>query len=285
MKNESWFILRRNLWRLKVKMLPCSGLCENEHVLILHSVQSAALRFLIESLNGIVQDVNFVFDSSGGRLCCMDGQRSALVFAALDGAQFEEYHCASQVVLGLNMNSLFKLLKTASNSDVLTMSLKDSCRHQLHICLVNKEKNSTVRSMLRLLDLDFEMYNIPDVTFDSVFVMPSHELQRVVRDLHSIGEDITISCKEGHLVLSVVGDFASQSFQLGEKSTGLAFQRRSETEIKCKFGLKYLSLFCKASTMATVAELYMKPGFPLVLKYTCGSLGRLQFCLSPKADA
>lgn len=265
-------------------MLPCSGLIAADHVLVLHSVQSAAFRFLIESLNGIVQDVNFVFDESGGRVCCMDAQRSALVFAALDAGQFEEYYCHSRLVLGMNMNSLFKLLKTASNADVLTMSVCRERAHELNICLVNKDKNAKVRSMLRLLDLDLEAYTIPSVTFDSVFVMPSHELQRVVRDLHNIGEDIEISCQNGRLVLSVHGDFASQSFELGEKSTGLAFQRTSKEEIRCKFGLKYLSLFCKASTMATVAELYMKTGFPLVLRYTCGSLGRLQFCLSPKID-
>ena len=99
-------------------MLVCSGLEQSEHALVLHSVQSAAFRFLIESLNGIVQDVNFVFDNTGGKICCMDGQRSALVFAALDAHQFEEYHCPNRIVLGMNMSSLFKLLKTASNADV-----------------------------------------------------------------------------------------------------------------------------------------------------------------------
>jgi proliferating cell nuclear antigen len=262
-----------------------SGLTKTDHLLVIHTVQSAALRFLIESLKDIIHDVNLVFTSTGGRICCMDSAKTALVFTALDAEGFEEYHCNEEkVVVGLNMQSLFKLLKAVGSTDVLTLAISELERHRLKIYIRNVEKNIEVVSSLRLLDLDVENITIPDITFDSVFIMPSHEFQRYIRDLHNIGEDITISATDNLLSLSVVGDFATQSWNIGEKSTGLTFQRRCKSKIQCKFQLKYLALFTKSSALCQVVELFLKPEYPVILRYSCGSLGRLQFALSPKVE-
>lgn len=250
--------------------------------LVAHTVQATSFKSLIEALRDVLSDVNITFDSSGMRLCSMDSSQSALVFASLDSTKFEEYHVAGdRVVVGLNISSFYRLLKTAGNHDVLTLYVMHDDVHSLCVKLTNTEKNCHVVSRLRLLDLDYETYSVPAIDFDSVFVMPSAELQKYIRDLKDISEHITISCQGGDLRFTVQGDFASQEWTLGSrKQGGVAFTKEHEG-VSCKFKMKYLVLFTKSAVACPIAELFLKQGFPMVLRYSIGTLGRLQYAISP----
>ena len=53
------------------------------------------------------------------------------------------------------------------------------------------------------------------------------------------------------------------------------------------YELKHLVLFGKCTSLCNDIEIYMKNDYPLVIKYTVATLGRLLLCLTPirkKAD-
>ena len=84
--------------------------------------------------------------------------------------------------------------------------------------------------------------------------------------------------------MSSRGDFASQTLTFGERLNGLQFQSQSEDYIEGTFSLKYLTLFSKSAALSGFVELYLRQDIPLVLKYSIGSIGRMQYVLSPKVD-
>ena len=47
------------------------------------------------------------------------------------------------------------------------------------------------------------------------------------------------------------------------------------------FSLKYVNLFIKSSCLCSNVEIYLKKGYPLILVYRIGSLGKVQFVLAP----
>src|SRR4029078_5817006 len=47
------------------------------------------------------------------------------------------------------------------------------------------------------------------------------------------------------------------------------------------FELKHLVLFSKCASLCNDIEIYMKNDFPLVIKYTVATLGRILLCLTP----
>lgn len=253
------------------------------------SVQAGAIRVLAESLKEVLTDVNFHFDKTGIKVMSMDGSKVALVHLRLEASQFEEFSCCEAIQAGVNMISLFKILKVINNSDIVSFYIKDNARHRLFIKIENKDKNSIIESCLKLLDLNEDMLTIPDVAFDSVITMPCVDFQRYCRDLSVISDVVQIQSVGDYFELICEGDFADQTVRIGETRNGLVFTKKKgenvATEageiVKGSFSLKYLNLFTKSTNLCSTLEIYLKADYPLILVYSVANLGRLQFGLAP----
>lgn len=253
--------------------------------LYMKSIQGGAIRTLFEVLKEIVHDVSLQFDSSGIRLLTMDGARCALISMKLRADSFEEFHCDGKYTVGVNVASMFKLVRTTGSHDTITLYMLPSASNELGITIQNADKNSLTDFRLKLLDVDSEEITIPDVEFDSVITMPSAYFQRLCRDALNLADHMTIRSQGNTLTLSCSGDFARQETQIGQADAGMAICSRPDAgRVEGKFSLKYLSLFCKASSLCNTLELYLKESFPLIMKYNIASLGEVKFVLAPSAD-
>jgi proliferating cell nuclear antigen len=254
-------------------------------VIYCKSIQGGALRTLFEVLKEIVHDISLQFDSTGIRLLTMDGARCALICMKLRADSFEEYACDDKYAVGVNVASLFKLIRITGSHDTVTFYMLPSASNELGITIQNADKNSTTDFRLKLLDVDSEEITIPDVEFDSVITMPSAYFQRLCRDALNLADHMTIRSHNGTLTLSCTGDFARQETVIGQADAGMAISSRPDAgKVEGKFSLKYLSLFCKSSSLCNTLELYVKESFPLIMKYNIASLGEVKFVLAPSAD-
>lgn len=251
-----------------------------KYVIFVRTVQASAIRTLSEALKEVLIDVNIHFDQTGIKIMSMDGSKVTLVHLMLQADQFENFYCQEQTVIGVNMLSLFKLLKTIGNTDIVTLYIEKEDRHKLGIKIENKEKSIISSSKLRLLDLDEDIISIPDVEFDSVITMPCVDFQKYCRDLSIISESVTITSKGNVFTLFASGDFAEQEITIGETQSGLVISKK-EAEVSGRFPLKYLNLFCKSSGLCSNIEIYLKAHYPLILVFNCASLGTLNFGLAP----
>ena len=253
----------------------------SEKILELQTVQSNAIRILSEVLKETLNDVNFTFDQSGLKIMAMDGSHVALIHLKLLADKFEYYYCERKVQVGLNMLSLFKLMKTVTNNDTVSIFIEKEKPHELGIKIENADKNSRTVFYLKMLDIDENEMRIPEVSLDSVISMPSNEFQRICRDMVNISETITITSSNNSLKLSCSGDYASQETVIGETSHGLVFSKR-DGEVSGDFSLKYINLFTKSTNLSNTVEIYMKENYPLMLSYACANLGTITFALAPK---
>lgn len=253
-------------------------------VLLLRSIQGNAIRTLFEVLKEIVHDVSLRIDPTGIKLLTLDGARCALVYMRLRADAFEEFHCEGTHVLGVNMTSMFKLVKTSGPHDTITLYMDSGTTNELGIKVQNAEKNSVTDFKLKLLDVDDEVITLPDVEFDNVITMPSAFFQRLCRDMLNLGETMVIRSTGDQLVLSCNGDFARQETVIGQADAGMSMSARSDKTVEGRFSLKYLSLFAKATNLSNTIELFLKEAYPLILKYNVASLGELRFCVAPKVE-
>lgn len=243
------------------------------------TVQSSAIRILFESLKDVLTDVNIHANSQGIKIMSMDGSKSAIVHVKLLASQFEKFECPTPVVMGVNMLSLFKILKSIKNNDVISFLVTEDTT-KLIIKIQNKEKQTEIISTLKLLDIDENLLHIPNIDFDSILTIPASDFQTHIRDLSAISNEITIKTDEESIILEVDGDFASQSIKINKKSTAITLDRSKET---CNtFNLKYLLLFTKSSNLCNTIEIYLKSNFPIIILYNVANLGQLKFCLAPK---
>ena len=131
------------------------------------TVQTGAIRILIESLKEILTDANFIIDEKGVKLVAMDSTHTVLIHMKLLQEKFEFFHCEKKIHVGLNMSNFFKLIKTMSNNDTLTLFMEKNNENQLGIKIHNDEKNLQTTYKLNLLDIQDEQSPLPSAAFDS----------------------------------------------------------------------------------------------------------------------
>ena len=258
----------------------------NTNILEVKTVQSSAFRILIEALKEILTDANFEFDEHGIKIMAMDSSHTVLVHLKLNSDNFEEFKCNTKLILGINMINLFKLIKTMSNNDTLTLYVEEDNQSVLGIKIENSEKNTITRYKLNLMDLHEDNIQIPPTIFESVITLPSSDFQKICRDMHNLADDIEIKSVGSQLIFNCKGDFASQETCIGEANSGMTFIQNQHPDeiVQGLFALKHLVLFSKCTNLCNSIELYLKNDYPLIIKYTVASLGSIKLCLAPKMD-
>lgn len=250
----------------------------------LKSVQAGVLRTLFEVLKDIVHDSNIIFGEQGIKLATMDAAKCSLVYLRLRAESFEEYACSETTHVGLNMASMYKLVRICSAHDTIILYVLHDSPNELGIRIENSEKNSRTDFKLKMLDVDDRDITMPDMEFDSVNTLPSTMFQRLCRDMMGLSTSMTITSRKNSLSLSCVGDFASQTTVIGETDDGLVMESNTDAEISSRYSLKYLSLFCKASSLCNTTTLYIRENHPLIIQYSVAGLGELRFMLTPLLD-
>lgn len=248
------------------------------------TVQSHSLKTLFEVLKDVLTDVNIIFDQTGIKIMSMDGNHVALIHLKLEADNFEYFYCKEKTMIGVCMMSIYKLMKTVSNSDTVTMYMDIDNTDLLHISIKNSEKNSVTNFSLKLLDIDEEELQIPDVEIDCIVTMNSNEFQKLCRDMTNIKDTITITSERDKISFSCEGDFAKWETIIGETSHGLSFSKQTDHYISAEYSLKYINLFTKSTNLCNTIELYLKPDYPLIMKYNVGNLGEIRFCLAAKVQ-
>lgn len=264
----------------------------------LSSAQGGVIHALFEALKDIVHDISLTVDEAGVRVLTTDGQKNMLLSLKLDGSKFERFYSAGTHRLGLNVATLFKLLRIAGARDTVTLFGRKGDTESLGIEIANPDKKSSTKFTMKLLDINFADISVPDVTFDASVSMPSSYFQRLCRDINNIGSEMRISmpADRDELTLACEGSFASQATVLVPVVEGkhvVAIERygreggvaKAEPPLGGKYSLKYLNLFNRASGLSPVVELFLKHNYPLVMRFGISNLGFISFALASTPGA
>jgi proliferating cell nuclear antigen len=251
----------------------------NKVIFNFKTVQTNAIRILFESLKNILADVNFKVDSSGIKLTTIDGTQTAIVNLCLDGSKFEEYYCLNEINIGINLLSVFKILKGIKNTDTISFTIYRNDENNLYITTQHTDKKATITSKIKLLDMDEKIYNIPDIDFESFITMPSTDFQSYISDLSTISGEIQFRSNSNNFILSAVGDFAEQTITINETNNDSSCIKEEQSGT---FNIKYIQLFTKSTNLCGTIEIYLKTKYPLTVLYNVANLGQIKYCLAPK---
>ena len=240
------------------------------------TVQASSFKAAFEVLKDILNDVNMYFTSDGVKILTLDTARVALVDLELHADNFEEYECPSPIIAGVNVTNTFKLLKTISNSDTLTVDIKD--KDSMEIFIENPVKKTNTKFKLKLLDIDEDHIEVPHVPVMVTTIMPSIDFQRICRDMNNLASELSIARHTDRLVISCKGDFADQE-------TVVTCPDEIDTTCNGVYSLKYLNIFTKATGMCSNVQLmHEEQNRFLILQYNVANLGDIKFYLATKAD-
>ena len=79
--------------------------------------EASVLKKVLDAIKDLVTEANFDCNTEGISLQAMDTSRVALVSFFLQADGFAEYRCDRSLSLGINLNSLTKIMKCANSDD------------------------------------------------------------------------------------------------------------------------------------------------------------------------
>jgi len=249
------------------------------------TAKSNIFRCLIESLKECLTDVNFEFSPQGIRVLNVDNARTIVVHLKLEHDKFESYKCPKTEIVGVNMGYFFKIMKTVSNHDTITLFIEKNDENNLGIRIENADKNTRTTYKLKTLDLNIEKLKIPDVIFDSRIMMPSADFQKILRDMRNFSERVEIKCAGKQISFKCKGDYADQETVIFQNTTSeTVIETTDDVIFQGKFNLDSLISFTKCTNLCNSVELFMKNDYTLIVRYKVGALGEIKFALTPIAE-
>lgn len=250
------------------------------------TAQTSAVRTLVEALRSILVEMSLLFDKDGIRMVAMDNTRTVLVHMRLHADKFEKYeynHPSAKFVIGLNTDHLYRIVRTATNDDMLSFYVEKDDPNSLGIIMENSEKKQIHKYKLNLLDRDEPDLQLPETEFSTRITMPSTDFQKICRDMTLLSaKTIEITNVGSTLSFSCKGHFASRTTVMGDSETDFLIHKKTSNEIVSgNFSLPHLVLFTKCTNLCNNLEVHMKNGWFLMIRYVIANLGEIKLCLMP----
>lgn len=245
--------------------------------------QASILKKLVDAIKDLANEANWEVDANGIRMQAMDSSHVCLIAFDLEAGKFDRYEVSDRHTFGINLGNLAKILKCTANDDVVTMTFDGG--DALAFAFESGE-NRTSEFSLKLMQIECEQLGIPEGTeYDVVAELPSADLARIVRDLGTIGDNLTVSGKGGPpetiLKFSTSGDIGDASMTL--KGGGdLVVSVKTDTTLS--FSSRYVVSFSKGSSLSACVKLSVSKDTPMCIEYNVGDVGTLKYYLAPKMN-
>jgi len=194
------------------------------------------------------------------------------------------YLCREPIMAGVEVGHIQKMLRGLTTGGfLLEIALLYSDPENMHLNITNIEKKTTIRHILKLLDLPNNEYETNDTIFKRVISIPASDFQKYVKELVSGTKEITITSKCDKLILSSSNEFGGSSIEIQPTPKGLNYHKLEDGEevITAVYPAKFLERFAKP--LDSQVELFFCAEFPLIIRY-CMSSTVVKFLLNPIED-
>merc|ERR1712061_162271 len=194
-------------------------------VLEAHLQQAVLLKKVVDAMKDLCKDVNFDCSEKGLQLQSMDSSHVAMGSLLLRESAFADFKCDRPTSLGMNVDSLAKILKMCGPTDSLKVRWQGGADTVGFQC----ESGSDDRIAdldLKLMQIESEHMEIPAQHYKVTAKLPSAEFQKICRDLKEFGETMQVKASKEGITFSVQGDAGGGNVLLkpreAEKAEGFA---------------------------------------------------------------
>merc|ERR1712007_54886 len=218
----------------------------------------------------------------------MDSSHVALVSLLLKESAFQDFKCDRPTSLGMNVDSLGKILKMCGPNDSLKLRWQNDADSVSFQCETGDDDRISEFD-LKLMQIESEHMEVPEQHYKVTAKMPSAEFQKICRDLKEFGETMQIKASKEGITFSVQGDVGAGNVMLKPRESDKPEEKVGLTvfePVTATFALRYLVIFAKAAPLCGVVELGLGPDAPLSVKFDLEAAdnGFMQFYLAPKID-
>ena len=216
---------------------------------------------IIMVLKDFSASVIFEFTKEGLLMQCMDSSHVSMSQLCFHSTFFQNYTFTSeesQIGVGISLEHLAKLCKLVGPKTTISWSYTST--DHLDVTMVDVQKDTRYNFKVRLMDIEDEGLEIPEMQYTHVLRMESSSFKKSISETVDFGDNLFVQCKTGQLVFKVVGDAGEM---LLEKKVDVV----NDEQYSGNFNNKYLVLFSKADKVAPQIEVSMSDSMPIQMKY------------------
>lgn len=262
------------------------------------TLKSVILKSLFETIKTYIKECTMMITPEYIKISTLDIAKESVTYVKLNASKFERYHCKKNVMVGIDIATFFKAIKSANRRETITLYMDEAEPDKLGIELADSFMGKVKGYKLNLLELDEQIFQIKPMEFEYVINMPSTQFQQIIKDIHlldgkvveikSVGKQIIFTSTDGiaefrtlicELDENLNKDQRALLQQNGEDVKSVQFSKSADTIVQGKFKMSYLLNFIKASHLCENMNIMLANDQPLVLEYFVADLGVLRLLL------
>jgi len=225
---------------------------------------------VIDVISELVTEVRVKVNEFGMSITAIDPANVAMVRFKLPKSAFSQFETGDEV-LGINLDSLKKILRRCSNGTSLILEKKDNF---LDIQVLGKIKRDF---SLNLIEIESAEKEIPSLEYSAKIEIPSVDLASSIEDCVVVSDACTFKVNAGKFIIESKGLNSARSEFSGDEAIIEA------EECKSKYSLEYLQKFMKGMKLCDKTFLFFANDHPLKIDLKTEHI-ELNFLLAPRVE-
>ena len=236
---------------------------------------------IFRNLKNIVSSINIIFSPEKLYIQGMDDSHICLVELSIINTWFDEFE-SEDIVIGINSEILFKIINgwkegynitlCAVNADTLNISFEGS-------------NMLTKNYSIPLMDLEYELINVPTSDYDVDLIMNSQELRDVINELSIFNDKLTVICTSDKVNFKASGDYGTADIEIKDDDIlEYSVAIEDNCSISMSFGIKNLLHACNFHKINKELNLHINKNQPFKISYNIDSESFVRFFIAPNIE-
>jgi len=230
----------------------------------------------IDSIVNLIDEGSFEVTSNGISLKAMDPSQIAMVSFSIPKSAFSSYKVDETTKLGINFDSMSKILARSRGKDKLKMMLDEN---KLVLEFLGEERRNF---KLPLIDVQEGAQKEPRIEFDAVVKMRAGHFKEILGDAALLSSHVVLEASNKGFSVEVHGDSGDlkvEKDKTGEATTNIEVKKDS----RATFPLQFLEDMVKACPDDQSISLHLKTNSPIKVEYSIGE-AKLMYYLAPRIE-
>jgi proliferating cell nuclear antigen len=232
---------------------------------------------VLKLMKELLVDVEFVVDTNGVSVVCMDPANVAMVCYKLLGSSCADFKVTEPRKFIVNVEMLHNALKKADKKDVMVLEEQSD-----KLLITLKGKNTKTIKHPMIADEDRREQKRPELSFKAEVVTDSTQFRK---EMEFIKGDCSVKFvlgNEKEFKLMTTNDL-SQENEIVFKADNSARIGFSEDSYG-KYSVEYLMKMVEASILSDEVKIRFSDNYPLSLVYGRVDCFEMEFILAPRTD-
>lgn len=230
----------------------------------------SSLSKVIDVISELVTEVRIKVNEFGMSIIAIDPANVAMVRFKLPKSSFSQFETGNEV-LGINLDSLKKILKRCTNGTSLILEKKDNF---LNIQILDRIKRNF---SLNLIEIESAEKEIPNLDYSARVEISSLDLVSSIEDCIVVSDACSFITTKESFVIESKGLNSARSEFSGDEA------KIEAEDCKSKYSLEYLQKFMKGAKLCEKTNLSFANDHPLKIDIKTEHM-ELNFLLAPRVE-